>query len=81
LIGSEKTSEKATESECNRMSRYINVHIQLDKKCIGFRKKKLKGHIITILIGLNLDIKGWGFFFKKNSSLNESVECVVMKVS
>jgi len=50
------------------MSRYINVQIRPDKKCIGFRKKKLKGHIITILIGLNLNIKGW--IFKKKIALN-----------
>ena len=36
------------------------------QKMHWFQKKKLKGHIITILIGLNLNIKGW-IFLKKIS--------------
>ena len=48
------------------MQQNEQVYKCADKKCIGFRKKKLKGHIITILIGLNLNIKGW-IFLKKNS--------------
>ena len=38
------------------------------KNALVSEKKKLKGHIITILIGLNLNIKGW--IFKKKIALN-----------